>query len=64
VDQVGNLLVCDTRRNMIRILDSDGQLLSSVGAIEDIPLHNPLDLSIMRGGEAAVLDFDGRIRIF
>jgi len=64
VDDIGNLLVCDSRKNCIRIVTTEGDLLSTVDRVGKYPLTVPADATIMRGGEVAVVDIFGRIRVF
>lgn len=64
VDDIGNLLVCDSRRNCIRVITPRGDLLSSIERVGQSQLTVPADLTIMRGGELAVVDIFGRIRVF
>jgi len=65
VDAQGNLLVCDTRNNRIRIFRPDGRPAGPpIDRVGGTGFELPLDLAVMRGGFIAALDLNGRIRVF
>jgi len=63
VDDAGNILVCDTRHNSLRIFSPDGRLRSQVDSIGPSPLSLPFDVTLMKAGALALLDNNGRITI-
>jgi len=64
VDDVGQLLVCDSRNNCIRVFSPDGSLRYSFNNVGPLQLDQPLDIAIMKAGYAAILDLNGRVSIF
>jgi len=64
VDAVGNLLVCDSRHNNIRVVSPEGDLLSTLDSIAAKPIQTPVDVTVMRGGRVAIVEYDGKVRVF
>ena len=64
IDTAGNLLVCDSRNNCIRVSDTNGKILCTIDTTGREDLLMPLDVAILKGGKVAVLDDYGRFRIF
>ncbi len=63
VDEVGTLLVTDSKNNCIRHMADNGALLSTIRYVGGNPLKHPVNLTIMPGSLIALLDGDGRIHI-
>jgi len=64
VDDAGNLLVCDTRHNAIKIFRPDGQLLHQLDSIGSSRLNQPTDIALLKTGFLALLDLNGRVTVF
>lgn len=70
VDEAGNILVCDSRNDCIKVLSPDGKIITSIdklgifGDHKDTKFQLPLDITLLKGGFLGVLDMNGRIRVF
>lgn len=63
VDDVGNLIICDSKHNTIKIFKPDGQLIKRLDFIGNSGMDLPLDVTMMKTGFIAILDLNGRVRI-
>ncbi|CAL8105691.1 unnamed protein product [Orchesella dallaii] len=63
VDDVGNLLIADSKNNCIRQVSPKGDLLSNVTNVLDHPIQFPMNVTTLAGGYVAVLDGSGKISI-
>lgn len=61
VDEIGCILVADTRNNCVRHLAFDGTHLSTIRNIGGAALKYPVNLTLMQSGHVAVMDLYGRI---
>jgi hypothetical protein len=64
IDSTDNVIVCDSRRNCIRIMDTSGNLTSTVERVGTHHLAVPVNVTLLRSGELAVLDVFGTVSIF
>ncbi|CAL8119485.1 unnamed protein product [Orchesella dallaii] len=63
VDDVGNLLIADSKNNCIRQVSPKGDLLSNVTKVVDHPIQFPMNVTTLAGGYVAVLDGSGMLSI-
>lgn len=63
VDEVGTLLVADSRNNCVRHMDGNGALLSTIRCVGGLPIKHPVNLTVMPGKHIALLDGDGKIHV-
>ncbi|OXA52841.1 hypothetical protein Fcan01_12648 [Folsomia candida] len=72
VDEAGNLIVADTRNNVLRVFTPTGILIRTITTIHgplyanaNTSLSTPTDVAILpKSGFIAALDNDGRITVF
>ncbi|CAL8106113.1 unnamed protein product [Orchesella dallaii] len=64
VDEVGNLLIADSRHGCIRHVSPKGDLISNVTKVLDHPIQFPMNVTTLAGGNVAVLDGSGKIIIY
>lgn len=63
VDQMGCLLVADSRKSCVYQFYNKGERLSSIYRVGSERLEYPLNIAMMSGGKMAVLHAQGRIEI-
>lgn len=63
VDAAGNILVCDTRNNSLKIYNPAGGLVQELRNIGSSSIQLPLDIAVMKAGYLALLH-QGRVQIF
>jgi DNA-binding beta-propeller fold protein YncE len=63
VDDVGNIIVCDSKNNSVKMFLPNGQLIGRLDRIGTSRMDLPLDVTLMKTGFLAILDFNGRVRI-
>ena len=65
VDDCGNILVCDSRNNSVKVISKEGKMIKEIRCVGSKgALELPLDIEIMKGGYVALLDMNGRVRLF
>ena len=64
VDEAGNILLCDSRNNSLKVISPDGKVITDVMQLGPEKIEQPLDVVMMKGGFVALLDLNGRVRVF
>lgn len=64
MDAIGTLIVADSRNNCLRHLTGDGKHLCTIRTVGTNEIMYPVNMSLMPGGNVALLDGNGRIHIF
>ncbi|XP_035705945.1 E3 ubiquitin-protein ligase TRIM71-like isoform X1 [Folsomia candida] len=61
VDELGNMIVCDSRKNCVRIFSEAGSQYQIVNSVGWNKISMPVDACIMRDGVVAILCLNGNI---
>jgi len=65
LDNIGNMLLCDKKTNVLRIFNPNGVLIHNIFGTGNKSIEDPEQVLILRNGYCCVMDMGGkRIRIF
>jgi DNA-binding beta-propeller fold protein YncE len=62
VDSSGNILLCDSKNNCIRVVEPSGNMQAIIGGHDQ--LKSPCDVTVLQNNQIAVLDGRGIVTIY